>query len=202
MLNMDLIHLVTAIGYFGILLVVFLETGIFVCFFLPGDSLLFSAGLLASQGVFKIWILVPTTIAVAILGYFLAYWLGEKLGGWLLRRPDSIWFKKSYLIQAKKFYDKHGGKSLILGRLIPVVRTFVPVVAGMTRMEYYHYIIFNVVGAFFWGGGVTLVGYYFGYLIPDVGEYILLIVLFIILLSLLPGIWHAVKSRFFNPPSP
>ncbi|ABS77020.1 DedA family protein [Coxiella burnetii] len=202
MLNIDLIHLVTAIGYFGILLVVFLETGIFVCFFLPGDSLLFSAGLLASQGVFKIWILVPTTIAVAILGYFLAYWLGEKLGGWLLRRPDSIWFKKSYLIQAKKFYDKHGGKSLILGRLIPVVRTFVPIVAGMTRMEYYRYIIFNVVGAFVWGGGVTLVGYYFGYLIPDVGEYILLIVLFIILLSLLPGIWHAVKSRFFNPPSP
>ncbi|AAO90065.1 hypothetical protein AYM02_09660 [Coxiella burnetii] len=202
MLNIDLIHLVTAIGYFGILLVVFLETGIFVCFFFPGDSLLFSAGLLASQGVFKIWILVPTTIAVAILGYFLAYWLGEKLGGWLLRRPDSIWFKKSYLIQAKKFYDKHGGKSLILGRLIPVVRTFVPIVAGMTRMEYYRYIIFNVVGAFVWGGGVTLVGYYFGYLIPDVGEYILLIVLFIILLSLLPGIWHAVKSRFFNPPSP
>ncbi|WP_264769729.1 DedA family protein [Coxiella burnetii] len=202
MLNIDLIHLVTAIGYFGILLVVFVETGIFVCFFLPGDSLLFSAGLLASQGVFKIWILVPTTIAVAILGYFLAYWLGEKLGGWLLRRPDSIWFKKSYLIQAKKFYDKHGGKSLILGRLIPVVRTFVPIVAGMTRMEYYRYIIFNVVGAFVWGGGVTLVGYYFGYLIPDVGEYILLIVLFIILLSLLPGIWHAVKSRFFNPPSP
>ncbi|WP_264769924.1 DedA family protein [Coxiella burnetii] len=202
MLNIDLIHLVTAIGYFGILLVVFLETGIFVCFFFPGDSLLFSAGLLASQGVFKIWILVPTTIAVAILGYFLAYWLGEKLGGWLLRRPDSIWFKKSYLIQAKKFYDKHGGKSLILGRLIPVVRTFVPIVAGMTRMEYYCYIIFNVVGAFVWGGGVTLVGYYFGYLIPDVGEYILLIVLFIILLSLLPGIWHAVKSRFFNPPSP
>ncbi len=145
---------------------------------------------------------MPTTIAVAILGYFLAYWLGEKLGGWLLRRPDSIWFKKSYLIQAKKFYDKHGGKSLILGRLIPVVRTFVPIVAGMTRMEYYRYIIFNVVGAFVWGGGVTLVGYYFGYLIPDVGEYILLIVLFIILLSLLPGIWHAVKSRFFNPPSP
>ncbi|WP_260554310.1 DedA family protein [Coxiella burnetii] len=202
MLNIDLIHLVTAIGYFGILLVVFLETGIFVCFFFPGDSLLFSAGLLASQGVFKIWILVPTTIAVAILGYFLAYWLGEKLGGWLLRRPDSIWFKKSYLIQAKKFYDKHGGKSLILGRLIPVVRTFVPIVAGMTRMEYYRYIIFNVVGAFVWGGGVTLVGYYFGYLIPDVGEYILLIVLFIILLSLLPGIWHAVKSRFFNSPSP
>ncbi|ATN83611.1 hypothetical protein AYO23_02940 [Coxiella burnetii] len=202
MLNIDLIHLVTAIGYFGILLVVFLETGIFVCFFFPGDSLLFSAGLLASQGVFKIWILVPTTIAVAILGYFLAYWLGEKLGGGLLRRPDSIWFKKSYLIQAKKFYDKHGGKSLILGRLIPVVRTFVPIVAGMTRMEYYRYIIFNVVGAFVWGGGVTLVGYYFGYLIPDVGEYILLIVLFIILLSLLPGIWHAVKSRFFNPPSP
>ncbi len=95
---------------------------------------------------------MPTAIAVAILGYFLAYWLGEKLGGWLLRRPDSIWFKKSDLIHAKKFYDKHGQKSLILGRLIPVVCTFVPAVAGMTWMEYYRYIIFNVVRAFVWGG--------------------------------------------------
>ncbi|OGO92581.1 MAG: hypothetical protein A3F41_06675 [Coxiella sp. RIFCSPHIGHO2_12_FULL_44_14] len=193
--TIDLTQWVSMLGYLGVLSVIFLETGLFLGFFLPGDSLLFTAGLLASQGLFNIWLLVSLVFIVAIAGYFLSYWYGEKFGFWLLKREDSLFFKKRYLLQAKAFYEKHGGKALILGRLMPIVRTFVPVVAGMAQMPYRRYVIFNIVGAVIWVGGVTLGGFYLGQIIPNAERYLLPIVLLIILISVAPGLWHFIKSR-------
>lgn len=195
MLHFDITKWVQALGYVGILLIIFLETGVFLGFFLPGDSLLFAAGLLASQNIFNVWILIPLMIVTACAGYFLAYWFGEKLGKWLLNRKDSFLFKKKYLIQARKFYDKHGGKALILGRLVPILRTFVPIVAGMAKMRYRSYVLFNIAGAFVWAGGVTLLGYYLGGLIPGASKYILPIAVCIIIISILPAIWHYVRNK-------
>lgn len=194
-LHFDITKWVETLGYVGILLIIFLETGIFLGFFLPGDSLLFAAGLLASQNIFNVWLLIPLMIVTAAAGYFVAYWFGEKLGNWLLRRDDSFLFKKRYLIQAGKFYEKHGGKALVLGRLVPILRTFVPIVAGMAKMRYRTYVLFNILGAFIWAGGVTLIGYYLGSLVPGIGKYILPVALGVIFLSITPAIWHLIKNK-------
>ncbi len=194
-IHFDITKWVQTLGYVGVLLIIFLETGIFLGFFLPGDSLLFAAGLLASQDIFNVWLLTPLMIVTACAGYFVAYWFGEKLGNWLLRRNDSLLFKKHYLIQAGKFYEKHGGKALVLGRLVPILRTFVPIVAGMAKMQYRTYVLFNIIGAFIWAGGVTLIGYYLGSLVPGIGKYILPVALCVIFLSITPAIWHYFKQR-------
>lgn len=186
--ELDLAQWVTTLGYAGILLIIFVETGLFFGFFLPGDSLLFTAGFLASQKLFNIWLLVPSMIITALLGYQLGFVIGGRLGTWLTGRPDSFWFKQKYLVQAKVFYDKHGGKAIILGRLLPIVRTFIPVVAGMIKMRARHYFILNLLGALVWAGGVTLIGYFLGGAIPEANHYILPIVFGIIILSLLPGV--------------
>src|SRR3990167_250120 len=152
----NITDLVSTIGYIGVFAIIFAETGLFIGFFLPGDSLLFAAGLLASQHIFHIGVMVPVVIIMAISGYFVAYWFGDKLGQWLLTREDSFFFKKHYLYQARDFYKKHGGKALILGRLMPILRTFVPIVAGMAKMRYRTYVIYNIVGGLIWAGGMTL----------------------------------------------
>lgn len=192
LLQIDLAHWVEVIGYAGILAIVFLETGLFFGFFLPGDSLLFTGGFLASQRIFNIWVLLPAIIVTAIMGYQLGYWFGKKCVVWLLQRPDSFWFKRRYLEQTKLFYDKHGGKALILGRLMPIVRTFAPIVAGMVVMTQRRYLFLNIAGALLWGGGITMMGYSLGQVIPDAQHYILPIVLMIIVLSIAPGIWRYI----------
>ena len=159
--HFDFAHWVETIGYVGILLIIFVESGLFVGFFLPGDSLLFIAGMLAEKGIFDITILVPAMIVTAIAGYMLGFWFGDKLGHWLLKRKDSLFFKKRYLTQAHAFYEKHGGKALVLGRLVPIVRTFAPIVAGMADMPYRRYFFYNVLGALVWCGGVTLLGFFY-----------------------------------------
>jgi membrane-associated protein len=193
--HIDIVTIVRTVGYAGVLLIIFAETGLFIGFFLPGDSLIFTAGLLASQHVFNLWILIPATLVSAIAGYFLAYWFGEKLGHWLLQRKDSIWFKKKYIWEAEKFYSKHGGKALIIGRLVPIIRTFVPIVAGMARMKYRRYAIYNLIGALIWVCGLALLGYYLGQTVPAIGNYLLPIILLIIFISLLPAIWQFFKRH-------
>ena len=193
--HLNLLQWVETLGYVGVLVIIFLETGVFVAFFLPGDSLLFTVGLLASQNIFHIWTLIPLLIITAIAGYFFAYWYGKKLGSWLLKREDSFWFKKRYLIQAEKFYSKHGGKALVFGRLIPVLRTFVPLVAGMVRMRYADYLLFNILGAFLWAGGVTLLGYYLGHFVPNAGHYLLPIIFVVIMISLFPAVIQYFKTK-------
>lgn len=189
-LHFDLPELIATFGYIGIFLIVFAESGLFFGFFLPGDSLLFTAGFLASQTILDIKILVPLVIIGAIAGDSAGYWMGGHFGRWLMRKKESFFFSKEHLKRAQDFYDKHGGKTLILARFIPAVRTFVPIVAGMAEMEYKKFISYNIFGGLLWGAGMTLAGYYLGTLIPDVDKYLLPIVLGIIILSVLPGLIH------------
>jgi membrane-associated protein len=194
--HIDIIQLTRTAGYIGLVAIILCETGLFLGFFLPGDSLLFSAGLLASQQIFNIFLLTPLLIAAAIVGYAVAYWFGDKIGHWLLKRQDTFWFKRRYLTEAHAFYEKHGGKALIIGRLIPVVRTFLPIVAGMAEMTHRRFTLFNVIGALVWCGGVTLAGYYLGAAIPNIDKYILPIVLAIIVISALPPAIHLLRTRY------
>lgn len=194
--HIDIIQLTRTAGYIGLAAIILCETGLFLGFFLPGDSLLFSAGLLASQQIFNIFLLTPLLIVAAIVGYAIAYWFGDKIGHWLLKRPDTFWFRRRYLTEAHAFYEKHGGKALIIGRLIPVVRTFLPIVAGMAEMTHRRFTLFNVIGALVWCGGVTLAGYYLGAVIPNIDKYILPIVLAIIVISALPPAIHLLRTRY------
>ncbi len=188
--GLDLTELIKTIGYVGIFAIVFAESGLFFGFFFPGDSLLFTSGFLASQGFLDIRILVPLVIFAAIAGDSTGFWMGGKFGKWLMSRRESFFFKKEYIEKAHHFYEKHGGKALVLARFVPAVRTFVPIVAGMANMGYKNFISFNVIGGFLWGAGMTLGGYYLGRSIPNVDKYLLPIVAAIIILSVLPGVWH------------
>lgn len=190
-----MVELISQISYWGLFLMVFAESGLFFGFFLPGDSLLFTAGFLASQGLLNIGVLVPLLVVGAIAGDSVGYWTGHRLGGWLLRQPESFWWQKKHLFEAEKFYHRHGGKTLILARFIPAVRTFAPIVAGMAKMEYGRFLSFNVIGGFAWVMGMSLAGYFLGSLIPGVDKYLLPIVGGIILLSVLPGLFHLRKSK-------
>ncbi len=193
MLIGDLPKIVTTIGYLGIFLVILLETGLFFGFFLPGDSLLFTVGLLASQQMFTIWIVVPVLMLIAFMGYQLGYWFGKYLAKWLLRRKESFWFKPSHLQTATRFYQQHGIKTLVLGRFLPIVRTFIPIMAGMIGLPWRRYLILNSVGAFCWVGILTLSGFLLGQLVPHAQNYLLLMLVGIILLSFLPSFWRRCR---------
>ena len=188
--HFDLIELIKTFGYLGMFFIVFAESGLFFGFFLPGDSLLFTAGLLASQGFLNVWVLAPLLVIAAILGDSAGFWTGRRLGGWLMKQKDSFFFKKHHLLKAQRFYEKHGGKTLILARFIPAVRTFAPIVAGMANMHYQSFLSFNVIGGFFWAMGMTLLGYFLGTLIPDVEKYLLPIIGAIIVISVIPALTH------------
>jgi membrane-associated protein len=193
--NLDLVQIIKTFGYFGLFFMVFAESGLFFGFFLPGDSLLFTAGFLASQGFFNIYLLIPLLVVAAIGGDNAGFWTGTKLGGWLLKQRESFFFQKKNLIKAQKFFAKHGGKALVLARFIPAVRTFVPIAAGIGKMEYRHFFFFNVVGGILWAFGMTIAGFFLGRLIPDVDRYLLPIVAVIILASVIPGIIHLLREK-------
>lgn len=189
-IHLDITELIKTIGYVGIFAIVFAESGLFFGFFLPGDSLLFTAGFLASQGFFDIKILLPLVVIAAIGGDSVGFWMGGRFGKWLMSRKESFLFSKHNMKKAQEFYEKHGGKALILARFIPAVRTFVPIVAGMADMKYQKFISYNIVGGFLWGVGMMIAGYFLGRAIPNVDKYLLPIVGGIIILSVLPGVIH------------
>lgn len=190
MLWSNLEELVKTIGYLGIFFMVFAESGLFFGFFFPGDSLLFTAGFLASQEILNIKVLVPLVVIAAISGDQAGYWMGSRFAKWLMSRRESFFFKKKYINKAHDFYEKHGGKALILARFVPAVRTFVPIVAGMANMQYSKFVSFNLIGGILWGAGISLAGYFLGSLIPNVDRYLLPIILIIIIASVAPGFWH------------
>lgn len=196
MAQFDLIQIIQTIGYLGLFGLVFAESGLFFGFFLPGDSLLFTAGFLASQGFFNETILIPLFAVAAILGDSVGYWTGNKTGNWLMSRKDNFFFKKEYIENAKRYYDKHGGKTLILARFIPAVRTFVPIVAGMAKMEYSKFLTYNIIGGILWGSGVSAAGYFLGSRIPHVDKYLLPIIIVIVLVSITPGLLHMRKDIY------
>lgn len=192
MSHFDLVELIRTVGYLGVFTIVFLESGMLVGFFFPGDSLLFTAGFLASQGFLDIKILVPGCFLAAVAGNSLGYLLGKKIGRKLFNKEKSIWFNQKHLMRAESFYKKHGGKAVVLAQFVPVVRAFVPFVAGVGVMQYRRFVFFNFFGAILWAIGVTIAGFYLGSTIPNVDRYLLPIVGLIIIASILPAIHHAL----------
>lgn len=186
----DLEQGIRTIGLFGVFAIVFAETGLLIGFFLPGDSLLFTAGFLASQGVFDIQWLSWGCFVSAVLGNLAAYSFGHRVGRKLFERPDSRFFRKSHLVKAHAFYEKYGPSALVLARFIPVVRVFAPIVAGVGLMDYKRFLAYNVVGGALWCFGLTWLGYWLGNTVPNVDRYLLPIVGLILVLSVLPPIVH------------
>ena len=189
-MHFDLMSLIQTVGYLGVFAIVFVESGLLVGFFFPGDSLLFTAGFLASQGFFDIKVLIIGCFIAAVAGDSGGYFIGKKFGPKIFTKEDSLFFQKKHLTRAQNFYDKHGGKTIILARFMPVVRTFAPVVAGVGAMQYRRFLMFNLIGAVLWAIGITLAGFYLGRLIPDVDKYLLPIIGAIVFVSILPGLKH------------
>lgn len=181
-------------GIVAIALIVFIESGLLVGFFLPGDTLLIAAGVLASTGVISIEATIAAIVIAAILGDNVGYTIGQYSGKRLFRKKDGILFRKEYVERAQSFYDKHGGKAVVIARFVPIVRTFAPVVAGIGKMPRRKFFFYNVIGALLWGVGVTLLGYWIGKRIPHIGEYIEYAMITVIFLSLSPALFHILKD--------
>lgn len=187
-------------GMAGLIAIVFAETGLMIGFFLPGDSLLVTAGLFAARGDLDITWLNLSLIAAAIIGDATGYWLGYRAGKALYSRPNSFFFRRHHLIRTHEFYEKHGGKTIIIARFMPIVRTFAPVVAGAAYMTYRHFAVYNVVGGILWVTSMTLTGYFLARAIPDVDKHLHLVVAAVIFLSLLPGIIAWLRARMQTRP--
>jgi membrane-associated protein len=174
---------------------VFTESGLLFGFFLPGDSLLFTAGFLASQGFLNIWVLMIGCFIAAVTGDSVGYYIGHRYGKRLFNKEDSLLFHKDHLLKAQAFYKKHGGKTIILARFMPFIRTFAPVVAGIGDMKYSSFLTYNIIGGLLWAGGVTYAGYELGRIIPDVDKYLLPIIGLIVIVSTGPAVFHALKTK-------
>jgi membrane-associated protein len=182
-------------GLIGLILVVFAETGLMIGFFLPGDSLLVTAGLFAAKGDLNIWTLNVSLVLAAIIGDALGYWIGYRTGKALYSRPNSFFFRRDHLIKTHEFYEKHGGKTIIIARFMPIVRTFAPVVAGAAEMTYRQFAVYNVIGGFLWVTSMTLTGYFLGKVVPNVEKHLHVLIAGIIFLSLLPAIIAWARAR-------
>ena len=182
-------------GTLLVCVIVFIETGFFVGFFLPGDSLLVTAGVFAASGQLHISELLLLVPLCAIAGDQIGYWIGRKAGQALYRREDSLIFRKSHLQRAQDFYKKYGGKTVILARFVPIVRTFCPPVAGAAEMPYGRYLTYDIAGGFLWGGGMVLGGYFLGRQIPNISENIHYVIAVVIFLSLLPPAISMLRAR-------
>ena len=190
-----LIELIRSGGYLVLAVIVFAETGLFVGFFLPGDSLLFLAGLVAAKGFFNVAFLVALLSVMAIVGDAVGYGIGYRTGVALYNREDSFWFRKKHLLYARQFYEKHGGKAIVLARFVPFARTFAPVVAGIGQMSYPRFAAFNVFGGIFWVVSMVLSGYYLGQ-VAWIRDNLEKVVLLIVFLSISPILFEAVRNRF------
>lgn len=193
----DPVSLVKSAGYLGLILIIFAETGLLVGFFLPGDSLLIAAGLFAARGDMNIGFLLLFISLAAIVGDATGFYIGKKLGQMLYARKDSFFFRRKHLFEAQKFYEKHGGKTIIIARFIPIVRTFAPTVAGAAHMNYLQFAIYNVTGALLWVFGMLLSGYYLGMMFGEkINSYIHILILGVILFSFMPLAIQWMKNKF------
>jgi membrane-associated protein len=192
-------QLVKSLGFYGghlaIWAIVFAESGLLIGFFLPGDSLLFAAGFLASQGYLNIFALVIGCFVCAVVGDNVGYATGKRFGHKLFSREDSLFFHKNHIIKAQNFYEKHGTKTIVLARFLPVVRTFAPIVAGIGKMHYPTFFKFNLLGGLVWTSGLSILGFVLGNVIPDVDKYLLPITIAIVVISIIPSLLHLLPER-------
>jgi len=188
---------IISLGFFFLLIVVFAETGLFFGFFLPGDYLLFMAGLLCSTGKFdiSIYTLILSLMAAGILGNYTGYWFGYRAGPALFKKDNSFFFKKHHIIIAEEFYAKHGGMALVLGRFFPIIRTFAPIFAGVVKVDIKKFTLYNFVGSIAWVCTFTLSGYFLGRRYPQLKEYIEYIVIGLILVTSIPLIYALYKRK-------
>lgn len=192
-----LIEFITHLGPFAVAAVIFAESGLLIGFFLPGDSLLFMSGFLVQQGTFaiSIHVFVAMLFLAAILGDNVGYSFGHKVGRKLFEKPNSKFFKKKYLVQAEAFFEKYGAMAIVLARFVPVVRTFTPIIAGVSKMHYKTFFFFNVLGGLLWTAGFTYLGYFVGQKLQEMGVNIEIIAIVIILISVAPIAAHALWSK-------
>ncbi len=191
----DLESFIRTFSYIGIFAIIFAESGLLIGAVLPGDSLLFVAGFLASQGHLNLAVLILVVFVAAVLGDNVGYQFGKRYGPKVFKRPDSRFFNQDMVERAKDYYNLHGGKTIILSRFTPIIRTFAPILAGVGHMDYKLFAIYNVVGAALWSIGVCTLGYFLGRAIPDIDRYLLPGIAVIILISLAPSAWHYRKNR-------
>ena len=195
----DVQTLVQAAGYIGLIAIIFVETGFFFGFFLPGDSLLVTAGLLIATGVvdINVYLLGALLNVAAIAGDALNYWFGRITGPKIFVRDESLFFKRKHVERAHEFYVKHGAKTIVLARFMPIIRTFAPLVAGVARMDYRIFTLYNVIGGTAWIWSMLFTGYFLGRYVPGIDRYIELVIIVVIVLSILPGIigWWRERNR-------
>jgi len=191
----DLPALIKWGGYIGVTAIIFTETGLLIGFFLPGDSLLVTAGLLGSQGFLNVYYLGALCTVAAIVGDSVGYAIGRASGPRIFTREDSFFFNKKHLYRAHQFYEKHGGKTIVLARFMPIVRTFAPVVAGAADMRYRDFIFYNILGGFLWIWSMLFTGYFLGRYVPGIDKHIEKVIIIVIFLSILPGIIGWIRER-------
>lgn len=182
-------------GHFGLIAIVFCETGIMAGFFLPGDSLLVTAGLLAAAGHLNIYVLVAELIAAAVLGDSFNYAVGKRIGPKIFSREDSVLFHKNHLLRTKRFYEKYGPKTIVIARFVPIVRTFAPTVAGIGEMKYSTFLTYNILGGVAWVCSMLFTGFFLGRMIPNVDKHVHKIILIVIFLSILPAVFEIWKEK-------
>lgn len=194
-LRLDPMAMLQTGSYVGLAFIVFAESGLLIGIFLPGDSLLFAAGLIAAGGFFSIGPLILLIVVAAIVGDSVGYWFGSHMKGRLFQNQDARFFKQEYVERTEKFYEKYGGRAVILARFVPIVRTLAPILAGMGSMRYRTFLTYNVIGGCLWGVSMTLLGYLLGSVIPDSEKYILPISLVIIAISFLPIAINLLRGK-------
>ena len=187
--------LIAAVGLVGLILIVFAETGLLFGFFLPGDSLLISAGIIASTGTIDVWQTGILLSFAAVIGDAVGYWIGKTTGPKLYKREDSLLFKKAHLLAAQLFYEKHGGKTIVFARFIPIIRTFAPTVAGIAGMPYKNFLAYNIFGGVLWIWSMLLGGYYLAKQVPNIEENIHFLIVGVVFVSILPIVVGWIKSK-------
>jgi membrane-associated protein len=197
-LEIDISTLIQAVGYIGLFAIIFAESGLFFGFFLPGDSLLFTAGLLASQGLFNYYGLAIIFALAAIAGDNVGYMFGKKIGPKIFSKEDSFFFQKKHIERTHNFFEKYGTKTIVLARFVPIVRTFAPILAGVGKMNYGTFFKYNVIGGLIWGVGISFLGYFLGSKVPGIENYLNYIIVAIIATSFLPILIEYLKTRIKN----
>lgn len=192
---LDPSHLIETLGYIGIFCIVLAESGIFIGFFLPGDSLLLTAGLLASQDILSLPLLLLIIPIGAVIGDSVGYYFGRWIGPRIFTREDSFFFNKKHIERSRQFYEKYGPRAIVLARFMPVVRTFIPILAGVAQMHYRTFLTYNIVGGVLWSVTFVLLGYFLGRAIPDIETYIVPLIAAVVIISFLPVVHEWWKNR-------